>query len=238
MYDNNDDERWERGWRKFERKMDEMARRFGQASAWGRGAWEGIGENFRMGRMIASGDLRVVALYLIEQQPRHGYDIIKAIEDRSAGLYSPSPGVVYPALTFLEEAGHVTAVADGNKKLYTITEQGRAHLEENREAIRQTLEFLEKAGERMNRWRESTREGFAGGETGPGPDMSHRPREHDRDRDMAGVVPELNAARRELKAALAAAARRSEDAQRQAAAILGRAAADLRRLSDDEDIDL
>ena len=76
-----------------------------------------------------------MALFLIEQQPRHGYDLIKAIEEKIGGFYSPSPGIVYPALTFLEEAGYVTSQADGNKKLYTITEEGRAHLADNREAI-------------------------------------------------------------------------------------------------------
>ena len=73
------------------------------------GNWGGFGDNFRIGRMLASGDLRLVALYFIEEQPRHGYDLIKAIEDKTSGLYSPSPGIVYPALTFLEEAGYVTS---------------------------------------------------------------------------------------------------------------------------------
>ncbi len=93
------------------RRMEAMARR-----GWGRFAagiesgegWGNMGGNFRIGRMLASGDLRLVALYLIEQQPRHGYDLIRAIEEKSAGFYTPSPGIVYPALTFIEEAGHVT----------------------------------------------------------------------------------------------------------------------------------
>ena len=108
--------------------MDAMARRgfrkFG--GDFNPGDWGGFGGNFRIGRMLASGDLRLVALYLIEQQPRHGYDLIKAIEEHSHGFYSPSPGIVYPALTYLEEAGYVTSAAEGNKKLYTITEEGRA----------------------------------------------------------------------------------------------------------------
>ena len=90
------------------RRMEAMARRgWGRLAAGVEGAenWGNMGGNFRIGRMLASGDLRMVALYLIEQQPRHGYDLIKAIEEKSAGFYSPSPGVVYPALTFLEEAG-------------------------------------------------------------------------------------------------------------------------------------
>ena len=102
------------------RRMEAMARR-----GWGRLAagMEGVdnfgnmGGNFRIGRMLASGDVRLVALYLIEQQPRHGYDLIKAVEEKSAGFYAPSPGIVYPALTFLEEAGYVTSQVDGNTKL-------------------------------------------------------------------------------------------------------------------------
>ena len=251
----DDDERWERGWRKFEDKMEQMARRFGQASGLGRGAWEGLGENFRIGRMLASGDLRLVALFLIEQQPRHGYDLIKAIEDKSQGFYSPSPGVVYPALTFLEETGYVTAVAEGNKKLYTITHEGRQHLEENREAIRATLDFLGKAGERMNHWRDMAREGwpfsaeqreeFRGARgrhwgsrhRGPGPAPGP---DGQRDREMPDVIPEVNESRRELKAALATATGMAEAQQRQVADILRRAADAIRQLNrrPEDDVDL
>ena len=73
----------------------------------------------RARRMLAQGDLRLVALALIAQAPRHGYEIIKLLEDRTAGWYSPSPGIVYPTLTYLEEAGYVTAQAE---------EIGRAHV--------------------------------------------------------------------------------------------------------------
>lgn len=227
------DPRWERGWR----RMEEAARRFGRAAGLGRGAWDGLGENFRIGRMLASGDLRLVALYLIEQQPRHGYDIIKAIEDKSLGFYSPSPGIVYPALTFLEEAGYVTSAPDGNKKLYTVTEEGRAHLADNRDAIQSTLDFLEKAGARMRQWRDKMAEGWTGDEErgpGPGPEggpgWRHRHRHGRPDRDMEGVVPEVNDARRALKAALAELAGLGEDEQRRGADILRRAAEELQGL--------
>src|SRR6218665_3332055 len=125
----------EPNWNRFEA----MARRgfagFGGGGGRGFGDWSGFGDNFRIGRMLASGDLRLVALYLIGEQPRHGYDLIKAIEEKSAGFYTPRPGLVYPAPTLLDEAGYVTSAADGNKKLYTITEEGRAHLADNRESI-------------------------------------------------------------------------------------------------------
>jgi DNA-binding PadR family transcriptional regulator len=219
-----------RNWHRFARMGDEN---FGN---WG-GGW-------RIGRMLASGDLRLVALYLIEQQPRHGYDLIKAIEEKSGGFYSPSPGVVYPALTYLEEAGFVTSEADGNKKLYTITEDGRAHLADNREAIEKTLEFLTKAGEHMARlrefaksdWpfnRERDREEFEGFKRWRG-EAPHRP-----DRDIEDVLPEVNEARRELKAAIRKAVDGSEEDQRRLAEILRKAAADIRGIGrGDEDVDL
>jgi DNA-binding PadR family transcriptional regulator len=81
------------------------------------------------------GDLRLVVLQLIAEKPRHGYEIIKAIEELVGGAYSPSPGVVYPTLTLLEELGQVTVAEQDGKKLHTITEVGRAALEENRAAV-------------------------------------------------------------------------------------------------------
>lgn len=149
------DHRWDRNWRRMEAMARRGFRKFGNFEAnINPGDWGGFGGNFRIGRMLASGDLRLVALFLIEQQPRHGYDLIKAIEEHSKGFYSPSPGIVYPALTYLEEAGYVTSAAEGNKKLYTITEEGRTHLNDNREAIRSTLDFLAKAGSGMEHLRE------------------------------------------------------------------------------------
>src|SRR5215469_18158421 len=92
-----------------------------------------------LGRLFAHGDLRLVILHLIAEQPRHGYDLIKAIEDQVGGTYSPSPGVVYPTLTMLEEQGYVTvSTGDGAKKLHTITTEGRAYLD----AYRPTVDAL------------------------------------------------------------------------------------------------
>ena len=120
----------------------------------GRGDW------FRVGRMLAQGDLKLLALTLIEQQPRHGYELIKLIEDKTHGAYSPSPGVVYPTLTFLEEASYVTAEAEGAKKRYTITAEGRAYLEENREIADMVLARLAALGEKLARMRRKwSREG-------------------------------------------------------------------------------
>ena len=234
MQDNFD--RWERGWRKFERMAQHLGQEAGRDFA---RTWDGFGQNFRIGRMLASGDLRLVALYLIEQQPRHGYDLIKAIEEKSKGFYSPSPGIVYPALTFLEEAGYVTASAEGNKKLYTITDEGRAHLADNREAIQSTLDFLEKAGERMSAWRERMAEEWPFGRQEERGFHRHGPRHYgppSGDRDTPNTTAEFNDARRDLKAAIADAIATGEDEQRRVAGILRRAAEEIRRQGPAEDV--
>jgi DNA-binding PadR family transcriptional regulator len=85
------------------------------------------------GRVFDHGDLRLVILQLIAEKPRHGYEIIKEIEEKLGGGYSPSPGVVYPTLTMLEELGHATVTAsEGGKKLYAATPEGEAQLAANR----------------------------------------------------------------------------------------------------------
>ncbi|HEY8576794.1 MAG TPA: PadR family transcriptional regulator [Devosia sp.] len=238
----------EANWRRIEAMARKGWGRFAAGLESGEG-WGNMGGNFRIGRMLASGDLRLVALFLIEQQPRHGYDLIKAIEEKSGGFYTPSPGIVYPALTFLEEAGYVTSQADGNKKLYTITDAGRTHLSDNREAIESTLSFLAKAGEQMNRFREFARADwpFGGREHGASDDLGNCPPHRgfspgwggrpDGDRDLKDVVPELNEARRALKAAIKKARHGSEEQQRHAADILHRAAAEIEALGED-DVDI
>src|SRR5277367_6911114 len=111
--------------------------RHGHGRGFGRfgfGGGSGMGpESFR-GRKMGSVDLRLVLLTLLAERPSHGYELIKALEERSGGFYSPSPGMIYPALTWLEEVGYASVAADGAKKLYSITETGRAHLQENRES--------------------------------------------------------------------------------------------------------
>ena len=81
-------------------------------------------------RMFDPGALRLVVLGLIAEEPRSGYDIIKALEAKFQGAYSPSPGAIYPMLQMLEEADLVASQAEGNKRLFSITEQGRAYLAE------------------------------------------------------------------------------------------------------------
>src|SRR5262245_2760252 len=87
-------------------------------------------------RMFDQGDVRLVILKLISEKPSHGYELIKAIEDRLGGAYAPSPGIVYPALTLLEEQGLIRVEStDGPRKLYAITPEGETVLEKNRGGV-------------------------------------------------------------------------------------------------------
>ncbi len=106
----------------------------------------GRGGRSGLSRFFAHGDLRLVILHLIAEKPRHGYEIIKAIEEHVGGAYSPSPGVIYPTLTLLEELGHVTVTpGDGAKKLHTITPDGQAYLEAHRPVVDALLARMDEA---------------------------------------------------------------------------------------------
>jgi len=83
-----------------------------------------FGRGGRLARFLEHGDLRLLVLHLISEKPRHGYEIIKAIEDLAGGAYAPSPGVVYPTLTLLEELGQVESTAEGARKSFSITPAG------------------------------------------------------------------------------------------------------------------
>ena len=105
--------------------------------------WRGRGGP---GRLFTSTDLRYLLLDLIAEQPRHGYELIKAIEEKFGGAYSPSPGIIYPMLTLFEETGLATVTSEGTRKLYTITEEGKKELEENRAAVDDILERMSAIG--------------------------------------------------------------------------------------------
>jgi len=95
-------------------------------------------------RLFDGGELRHAMLALIGEEPRHGYDIIRELGARTGGAYAPSPGVVYPALTLLEETGLVAQQAsEGDKKQFVLTDAGRLHLAENAEAIAETFARLD-----------------------------------------------------------------------------------------------
>jgi len=103
---------------------------------WFGGKGRGRGGPFRGGRMFEQGDLKYVILQLLDEKPRHGYEIIRALEDRFGGMYSPSAGTVYPTLTLLEDLGYArVTVEEGGKKTYVITDEGRAYLAQNRSAV-------------------------------------------------------------------------------------------------------
>ena len=117
-----------------------------------RGNWGG-GRRGRTGkRMFEGGELRLVLLKLIADEPRHGYELIKAIEDMTGGEYAPSPGVVYPTLTMLEDMGLIAEKkSKDSKKVYEATDEGRAHLDENSEEIDDLIERLEGHGQHRRR---------------------------------------------------------------------------------------
>lgn len=112
------------------------------------GGWDELRGSGRRGggRMFGHGDLKLLLLALIEQQPRHGYELIRIIEDMFHGQYSPSPGAIYPTLTMLEELGHA-AISDesGGRKLYAITDAGKAFLEEHREEVEAVMARTEQS---------------------------------------------------------------------------------------------
>ncbi len=99
------------------------------------GRW-GHGGGGRRERLFDQGDLRLVMLAMIAERPRHGYDIIKALEEMTGGAYSPSPGVVYPTLTLLQEQGFAEAIdSEGGKKMFGLTDAGRAALDADKAAV-------------------------------------------------------------------------------------------------------
>ena len=165
------------------------------------------GRAFRAGRRLASGDLQLVLLALLAERPSHGYELIKALEERSGGFYSPSPGMVYPALTWLEEMGYASVAAEGAKKLYSITDSGREYLKNNQDAADAMLGQLEYIGRKMGRVREM----FGGF-----------------DEEDLGESQAVASARRELRQALREKRHAAPEEKSRIAAILMNAAAQIR----------
>jgi len=97
--------------------------------------------------MFEQGDLKYVILQLLAEKPRHGYEVIKELEERFRGAYAPSAGTVYPTLSLLEDLGYATVTPEeGGKKIYTITDEGRAYLEQNRSAVDDIFERIAELG--------------------------------------------------------------------------------------------
>jgi DNA-binding PadR family transcriptional regulator len=155
-----------------------------------RGGFGEGGRGFGAGRKLSGSDLQLLLLALLAEQPRHGYELIKALDERSSGYYVPSPGVIYPALNYLEEADLAEVELEGTKKRYRLTAAGQAHLADRRAAADAMLEQLSHAGERMERARRALHE------DGPGEEWLGRFHHGHRQRHA------LHAAMHDIKAAL------------------------------------
>ena len=131
---------------------------FGGRRGGGGGRWEALAVDLAreaMGggrgrgrrRVFDGGELKLVLLKLAEDQPRHGYDLIRGIEERTGGAYAPSPGVVYPTLTLLEDMGLLDEQkAEGSRKLFAITDAGRGHLAEHGDQVAELFDRLDALG--------------------------------------------------------------------------------------------
>lgn len=172
------------------------------------GGFDG-GEGFPRGRKFSSDDLQVLLLALIKEKPSHGYELIKALETHSNGYYTPSPGMVYPALTYLEELGYVTVQLEGNRKRYALAEAGGEHLAARRDQVDQMLARLRHIARRMD----SVRRAMAG--------------EDPLEADEGGWIAELVQARHAIKSALYRRDVIPVAEQRRIAAILRRAAQEI-----------
>jgi DNA-binding PadR family transcriptional regulator len=163
------------------------------------------------GRKLSSDDLQLLLLGLIGEQPSHGYELIKALEQRSNGFYVPSPGMIYPALACLEDLGYVSIQPEGNRKRYALSDEGRVHLEANREQVELMLAKLAAAADKMRLMRSALAEGGD---------------------DQRGQrwTEEVDAARHALRHALHAHAGAPAEGQQAIAAILARAAAEIAAL--------
>lgn len=137
------------------------------------------------GRKLSSADLHLILLSLLAKRPSHGYELIKALEDHSHGLYVPSPGMIYPALTYLEEIGFTSVDTDGNKKRFSVTEAGREELLKNVDSADRMLADLDRVGAQFAEVRQAVENGERSGV-----------------RESSGAYPELDASRRELRRAL------------------------------------
>ncbi|WP_412529151.1 PadR family transcriptional regulator [Burkholderia lata] len=179
----------------------------------GRGFGDFGDDGMPRGRQFSSDDLQLLLLALVAEQPSHGYELIKALDTRSNGFYSPSPGMVYPALTYLEEVGFVASQAEGNRKRYALTDAGRAHLDAQRERVETLFARLTHLARKM----EFMRRAFAGESAG-----NETP-----DEAQAGWLPEFVEARLALKRALLHKSAADADEQRRIAAIMRRATAEI-----------
>jgi DNA-binding PadR family transcriptional regulator len=134
---------------KMRARFDDEGPREGEGAEDMHGAERGPGRRGRRGRMFGTGELRLALLALIAEEPRHGYELIKAIEEMTGGAYAPSPGAVYPTLQLLEDEGAIAeAEAEGAKKPFAATDQGREELEDRKDEVEALMRRLGRHGER------------------------------------------------------------------------------------------
>ena len=202
-----EDERPERG------RHHEFGGRRGGPGHHGGGGPHGHGrQDLHSGRKLSSADLQLLLVALLADCPAHGYELIKSLDDRSHGLYVPSPGMVYPALTYLEEIGYATVEIEGARKRYSVTETGRGYYEQNREVATRILADLDRIGAQMAQARQAVESGLVG------------------DDERGPISNELDAARHDIRAAQRKDGPYTDDESRRMAEILTRTAAEIRAL--------
>lgn len=178
-------------------------------------------DDFRSGRKLSGSHLQLLLLALLAEKPAHGYELIKSLEERSGGFYAPSPGMVYPALTYLEEVGYAAVEPEGAKKQYRITDEGRGYLGQHRGTVAILFAQLRWVGEKMEHMRRAFADESAATDDQPRGPLFGRRRRH-------WMSSALYQAGLQLKAVLFEKRRASEDEQRRMAEILERAAAQIR----------
>ena len=161
----------------------------------------------RFGQVFERGDLKYVILDLLKDKPAHGYELIRALEERFGGLYSPSPGAVYPTLQMLEDMGYISAEQQEGRKVYSITDAGRAYLTERQPQVDEIFRRM------RERW---------GAEWGP---HAHR------------MMHDLRDDLRDLTRSIASEARRrwpDPDQQRRIRDVISRAKAEIQKILDEQ----
>jgi predicted O-methyltransferase YrrM/DNA-binding PadR family transcriptional regulator len=145
-----------------EQDPSDRRRHHGHGGHRGHGGQRGDGRHgLHSGRKLSASDLQLIILAHLADRPAHGYELIKSLGDHSHGLYVPSPGAIYPALTYLEEVGFASVEMEGTKKRYTLTEGGRSHYEQNRVAAGRILSDMERIGAQMAQARQTMESGLA-----------------------------------------------------------------------------
>jgi DNA-binding PadR family transcriptional regulator len=180
------------------------------------------GPGARTAKMLSSDDLQLIILALLSESPRHGYEIIKFLQEHSSGLYTPSPGVVYPALTYLEETGLAVSEAEGSKRRYRITEAGAAHLAAHRASADELLSQLARLGQKMAQFqRQYAEDEVAGEEWGGG---AHDQEKH----EWRQVKMQFQELKHEFKRALFEKLHATIEEKRRVLEVLRRAIAEIR----------